>query len=182
MAARPEVVAIGELGLDFFHPPPEGYTHETWSVQQHRVVTPQLDLAAELGMNVIVHTRNSHAEMLAVIRPYTGRLRAVFHCFTGTADEAAELADLGHLVSFTGNVTYKKAPIIQDTAQKVPAGTFMLETDSPFLAPEPHRGKRCEPAFVADTARFVASLRGESLESLAAHTSATARSFFRGLA
>lgn len=181
LAAHPAVTAIGEIGLDFFHAPPEGFTRESWRTQQNRVLHAQLDLASALGLNVIVHTRESHDEMVDVIRHYTGRVRAVFHCFTGTADQARELLGLGHLVSFTGIVTFKNSPIIQNTARELPADGFMLETDAPYLAPVPHRGQRCEPAYVADTARFVSQLRGMDLETLAAVTTATAEGFFRHL-
>jgi TatD DNase family protein len=179
LASRPEVVAIGEIGLDYFHAPPEGFTHEAWEQQQDRVVRAQLDLAAELGLNVIIHTRESHEVMLGVIRAYTGRLRAVFHCFCGTADQASELRDLNHLVSFTGNVTFKTAQDIQQTASLVPEGSFMVETDAPFLSPMPHRGKRNEPAYVLHVAEKLAQLRDCSVEHLAEVTSTTARGFFR---
>ena len=105
----------------------------------------------------------------------------MFHCFTGTEAQAREVLALGHLVSFTGVTTFKNSPIIQATAQALSSGDFMLETDAPYLAPVPHRGKRCEPAFVADTARFIAQLRGEPVEELIAATTRTARAFFRGL-
>ncbi|MBL9113542.1 MAG: TatD family hydrolase [Verrucomicrobiaceae bacterium] len=179
VARRPSVSAIGEIGLDFFHPPPQGFTHEAWSTQQHLVVRAQLELAVAINLNVIIHTRNSHDEMLAVIKPFTGRLRAVFHCFSGTLDQAKALIDLGHLVSFTGNVTFPNAPIIQETAASLPDGTFMLETDAPFLAPLPHRGKRNEPAFVRHVAEKIAQLRGADLEQVAASTTATAKAFFK---
>ena len=179
LAARPCVAAIGEIGLDFFHPPPEGFTSDAWSVQQHQVAHAQLDLACALGLNAIIHTRNSHDEMLKVIKPYTGRLRAVFHCFCGSEDQAKELIDLGHLVSFTGNVTFPNAPIIQRTAASLPDGTFMLETDAPFLAPVPQRGKRNEPAFVRHVAEIIAKLRGMDVPELAASTTNAAKQFFR---
>jgi TatD DNase family protein len=179
LAQDPKVCGIGEIGLDFYHPAPEGFTQEAWAAQQHQVVQVQLDLAAELGFNAIIHTRNSHAEMLAVIRAYTGRLRAVFHCFGGTLDEAKELIDLGHVVSFTGNVTFKNAPVIQATARDIAEDGFMLETDSPFLAPNPYRGHRCEPAHLAEIARFIAYLRDCDEDHLGAITTATTERFFR---
>lgn len=180
-ACDASAAAVGEIGLDYFHKSPDGFEPESWKAHQAHVLRLQLDLAVELGLNVIIHTRDSHDDMVAQIQPYTGKLRAVFHCFTGTEAQAQEVIALGHLVSFTGIVTFKNSPMIQAVAQALPSGTFMLETDSPHLAPVPHRGKRCEPAFVADTARFVAALRGVSLEGLAAETTATARGFFRGL-
>jgi TatD DNase family protein len=106
-------------------------------------------------------------------------LKAVFHCFGGTLEEANELVGLGFLVSFTGIVTFKNAASPQHAAANLPPGTFFLETDCPFLAPTPHRGKRCEPAYTRLTAEHIAKLRGESFESLAAHTTAAAEAFFR---
>lgn len=181
LARTPGIAAVGEIGLDYYHQPPEGFNWDTWKAHQKEVLRLQLDVAVELGLNVILHARESQADLVEAVRPYTGRLRGVFHCFTGDEAQAREVIELGHLVSFTGIVTFKNSPVIQATAKALPAGTFMLETDSPYLAPAPNRGKRCEPGFVADTARFVAELRGESLEALAAHTTATARGFFRGL-
>lgn len=181
LAKDARVAAMGEIGLDYYHAPPEGFDLASWKAHQAQVLRLQLEVGVELGLNAIIHTRDSHDDLLAQIRPFTGRLRAVFHCFTGTEVQARELIEMGHLVSFTGIVTFKNSPVIQATARALPTGSFMLETDSPYLAPVPHRGKRCEPAFVAETARFVAALRGVSLEDLAAETTATARGFFRGL-
>jgi TatD DNase family protein len=181
LAQTPGIAAIGEIGLDYYHPPAEGYTLDAWRSQQALVLRLQMDLAVELGLNAILHARECHEELLAAVRPYSGKVHCVFHCFTGTLQQALEVVALGHLVSFTGVVTFKKSEQIQAAAAGLPRGSFMLETDSPYLAPVPHRGKGCEPAFVADTARFVAALRGETLAELAEHTSATARAFFRGL-
>jgi len=181
LAKTPGVAAIGEIGLDYFHAPPEGFDLASWKQHQAQVLRLQLDLAVELALNVILHARESHDDLVAAIRPYQGRLRGVFHCFTGTPEQALELIAMGHLVSFTGIVTFKNSPVIQATAMAVPEGSFMVETDSPYLAPVPHRGKRSEPAFVADTARFIAQLRRVSVEEIGACTSGTARGFFRGL-
>jgi TatD DNase family protein len=181
LAQTSGIAAIGEIGLDYYHAPAEGYTLAEWRTQQAEVLRHQLDLAVQLGLNAILHARECHAELVAAVRPYTGKLRCVFHCFTGTLEQAQQVVGMGHLVSFTGVVTFKNSAQIQAAAAGLPAGTFMLETDGPYLAPIPHRGKSCEPAFLADTARFVAQLRGESLESLAAHTTATAQGFFLGL-
>ncbi|MBL9146206.1 MAG: TatD family hydrolase [Verrucomicrobiaceae bacterium] len=181
LAQTPGIAAIGEIGLDYYHKPPEGFDLPAWKAHQSEVLRAQLDLAVELGLNVILHARESQEDLVAAVQPYTGRLRAVFHCFTGTEAQAREVLALGHLVSFTGVTTFKNSPIIQATAQALSSGDFMLETDAPYLAPVPHRGKRCEPAFVADTARFIAQLRGEPVEELIATTTRTARAFFRGL-
>ena len=181
MASQPGVAAIGEIGLDYFHAPPEGFTKDAWKAQQHRALELQLDLAAELGLNAIIHTRDSHDDTLEIVKRYSGRVRTVFHCFTGNADQARELADLGHLVSFTGILTFKNSPQIQAAFREIDDGTFMLETDSPFLAPVPYRGKRCEPAYLANIAEFGAWLRDTTPEELAEVTTNTAQRFFRGL-
>ena len=177
-ASHPKVVAIGEIGLDYFHAPPEGFDAESWRRHQARVLRLQLELAVEMRLNVILHNRESWDDLVAAIEPFRGKLRAVFHCYTGTAEQARPLFEAGHLVSFTGIVTFKNASLIQQTVRDVPDGSFMLETDSPYLAPVPHRGKRCEPAFVADTARAIAELRGVTMEEITRTTGHTALGFF----
>lgn len=179
LAKHPKVVGIGEIGLDYFHQPPDGFTLESWKAQQAHVLGLQLGLAAELGLNVALHNRESFSDLVAQVLPWSGKLRGVFHCFTGTAEEALPLIEQGHLVSFTGIVTFKNGQIIQDCAKAMPDHGFMLETDCPYLAPVPFRGQRNEPAHVRKTAEFVAQLRGTSLETLAAQTSETAKAFFR---
>lgn len=186
MAKDEKVAAIGEIGLDYFHPAPAGHSEEDYRSLQREVLRQQLDLAVELGLNAVIHQRDRDTETLpcwrdlqSIIAPYQGKLRAVFHCFVHSVSEAEKVLDQGHLVSFTGVATYKSAREVQATASSIPSGQFMLETDAPYLAPVPHRGKRCEPAYTADTARHIAGLRGQSLESLAEETSATAEKFFR---
>lgn len=178
-ASGPKVAAIGEIGLDYYHAPPDGFDVASWRAHQATVLRTQLELAVELGLNVILHNRESWDDLVTQVTPFNGRLRAVFHCYTGTMEQAKPLLDAGHLVSFTGIVTFKNAAVIQQTVRDVPESSFMLETDSPYLAPVPHRGKRCEPAYVVDTAATVATLRGLSLDQIARITGSTARSFFR---
>ncbi|MCB1275898.1 TatD family hydrolase [Prosthecobacter sp.] len=180
LAKHPKVCAIGEIGLDYFHAPPEGFSLEGWKRHQAQVLTAQLELAAELKLNVILHNRESWDDLTAIVLPFSERLRGVFHCFTGTIEQAQPLLERGHLISFTGIVSFKNAGIIAETAKAVPAGSYMIETDAPYLAPVPHRGKRCEPAYVADTARAIATLRGEPVEKVATDTTRTALEFFRG--
>jgi TatD DNase family protein len=180
LAKHPKVCAIGEIGLDYFHAPPEGFTLDAWKAHQANVLTAQLELAVELKLNVILHNRESWDDLTALVLPFSDRLRGVFHCFTGTMEQAAPLLKLGHLISFTGIVSFKNAGIIAEAARVVPADGYMLETDAPYLAPVPHRGKRCEPAYVADTARAIAALRGEPVEQVAADTTRNALAFFRG--
>jgi TatD DNase family protein len=161
----------GENQADFFDAP--------YKARQAEVFEQQLDLAAELGFNVVVHERDAWEDTLAMLRPWTGKLRAVFHCFGKSFEHAQQVLALGHLVSFTGIVTFKNAPALHDAAARVPDGSFMVETDCPFLAPAPHRGKRCEPAHTRVTAERIAALRETSLEQVAAQTEATANAFFR---
>lgn len=180
-ARLPNIAAIGEIGLDYFHAPPEGFDWPSWKAHQAAVLRAQLDLAVEFGLNVILHNRESWDDLTAIVMPYSGRLRAVFHCFTGTLEQARPLIEAGHLISFTGIITFKNPGPAGQTARDVPDGAFMLETDSPYLAPVPHRGKRCEPAHVADTARSLAVMRGVSHAHIAEVTTRAARDFFRGL-
>jgi len=180
LAKHPKVCAIGEIGLDYFHAPPEGFELADWRVHQAKVLVAQLELAAELKLNVILHNRESWDDLTALVLPFSERLRGVFHCYTGTMEQARPLLEHGHLISFTGIVSFKNAWVIAETARLVPANGYMIETDAPYLAPVPHRGKRCEPAHVADTARVIAALRGESIEKVATDTARNALRFFRG--
>ena len=182
--ADPRVCAIGETGLDYFHPAPDGWSEEAFRERQRTFLRRHFELAAECGLPVVIHTRDKtgHAsfdDALAVYHGFHQRARAVFHCFIGPWENARRVIDLGGLVSFGGVCTFKNAAEPRDTAARCPRGSFMLETDAPYLAPEPHRGKRNEPAFVRHTAEFLATLRGESLNDLARHTSAAADGFFR---
>lgn len=180
LSKHPKVCAIGEIGLDYFHAPPEGFILDDWKAHQAKVLTAQLELAAELKLNVILHNRESWDDLTALVLPFSDRLHGVFHCFTGTIEQAQPLIDRGHLISFTGIVSFKNAGVIAETARLVPANGYMIETDAPYLAPVPHRGKRCEPAFVADTACAIAALRGETVEQVAADTTRNALDFFCG--
>ena len=186
LAAHPRVAAIGEIGLDYYPPAPDGHSEPSYRDRQREVFQQQLELAAELGLNVVIHQRDRDTEntpcwkdIQAIIAPFEGKLRAVFHCFVHDAAEAQKVLDQNHLISFTGVATYKSAREVQATAACAPAGRFMVETDAPYLTPVPHRGKRCEPAHTRHTAEHIASLRDQSLEDLAAGTSTTAEKFFR---
>ena len=139
----------------------------------------QLELSAELGLNAVIHQRDSWDDTLKILREFTGRVRAVFHCFGGTLEQAREVIELGDLVSFTGIVTFKNARQVQATAREIAFDQFMVETDCPYLAPVPDRGKRCEPAHTRRVAEDIARLRGVALEEIAQHTTETARGFFR---
>lgn len=182
--ADPRVCAIGETGLDYYHPAPEGWEESAFRKRQADFLRRHFELAAASGLNIVIHTRDQegHAsfdDALAIYREFHASVRAVFHCFIGPWENAKHVLELGGLVSFGGVATFKNARLVRETASQCPAGTFMLETDAPYLAPEPHRGKRNEPAYVRNTAECLASLRGETAESLARHTGETAAAFFR---
>lgn len=202
LARHPKVAAIGETGMDYHHLPSrelakrskgvfgalQAATSESTEAEiadgamksaQAEAFKAQLDLAVELGRNVVIHQREAWDDTLDILRPYTGKLRAVFHCFGGSPEAAAELASMGHLVSFTGIITFKNATLVQETAKSVDPDGYMVETDCPYLAPVPFRGKTCEPAHVRLTAEKIAELRGNSVDVLAASTEETVRKFFR---
>jgi TatD DNase family protein len=181
LALYPRVVAIGETGIDHHHLPEglEGAELSAWKRRQAEAFRIQLDLAAELGLNVVIHQRDAWEPTLEVLRDYTGKVRGVYHCFGGTPEQAAGVAALGHLVSFTGIITFKNAEQVRLTAAAVPSDGYMVETDCPYLAPVPHRGKRAEPAHTRLVAEKVAEVRGVSLDEVAAQTTRTAEAFFR---
>ena len=179
LAQSPRVVALGEIGLDYHHLPEGDDAIAANKKRQAELFRAQLDLAVELGLNAVIHQRDSWADTLAILAGYTGRVRGVFHCFGGTLEQASAVIALGHLVSFTGIVTFKNARIVQATAQDVAADKFMVETDCPYLAPAPDRGKRCEPAHTHRVAEKIAELRGVRVEEIGEQTTATARAFFR---
>ncbi len=180
LAARPGVVAIGEIGLDFYHPPQDGSGVGTWRARQQEVFEAMLQLGLDLGRPVVVHQRESGAAVLDVLDRFPG-VRAVLHCFTGTREEADRALAGGHFLSFTGVLTYPKAEEVRAVAGSVPLDRLMLETDSPYLAPVPFRGKTCEPALVRHTAQRLAEVRGLTPDEVAAITSENAARFF-GLA
>ncbi len=180
----PRVCAIGETGLDYYHPAPDGWDEDSFRARQRDFLRQHFELAAKCGLNVVIHTRDkeghaSFEDALAIYEGYRDSVRAVFHCFIGPWENAERVLGLGGLVSFGGVVTFKNARQVRETACRCPLGSFMVETDAPYLAPEPHRGKRNEPAWVRATAEFLAALREETTEELASHTSATASAFFR---
>jgi len=182
--ADPRVCALGETGLDYYHPAPDGWEEEAFRERQRVFLRAHFELAVKCGLNVVIHTRDksgtgSFEDALTIYKEYASRTRAVFHCFIGTWENAARVLEAGGLVSFGGVATFKNAAEVRDTVAQCPDGSFMLETDSPYLAPEPHRGQRNEPAYVRHVAERLAALRGESLEEFAASTSATAAEFFR---
>jgi TatD DNase family protein len=154
---------------------------ERYKQRQADLFRQHLEVAAETGLNVVIHQREAFDDTLALLRPFADKVRGVFHCFSETAERLHQLLELGSLVSFTGIVTFKNAPTLRDTVAAAPLDRFMLETDCPYLAPEPYRGKRCEPAYVKEIAQVVAQVKGCSLAELSAATCATAEKFFRKL-
>jgi len=170
---------VGEIGLDYHHLPEGPEAIEANKKLQARLFREQLALSVELGLNAVIHQRDSWDDTLAILKEFTGKVRGVFHCFGGTLEQAQEVIALGHLVSFTGIVTFKNARQVQATAQNMPFDQFMVETDCPYLAPVPDRGKRCEPAHTRKVAEQIAQLRGVSVEEIGKRTTETARGFFR---
>ncbi len=166
-AQHPRVIGIGESGLDYY------YDHSDRG-RQRDSFRNHIAAARETQLPLIVHTRDAEEDTYAILAEEMGKgaYPALIHCFTASRDFAGKVLELGLYISISGIVTFKNAKELQEAAKAVPLERLLIETDSPFLAPVPHRGKPCEPAFVADTARFLAELRGEPLETLAEATSA----------
>ena len=168
------VVAIGELGLDFFK-------NEN-KTQQIDALIPQMELAYELKLPVIIHCRDAATEMIQICNELSKKgkcPKGVLHCWTGTLNEMKQFLELGFYISFSGIVTFPKAHEIHECAKLVPNDKYLIETDSPFLAPVPHRGKRNEPAFVENVAKFMANLRSTELLTIAKESSKNAEDLFK---
>jgi len=170
-AGHPKVVAIGETGLDYYY-------DKSDRERQRRSFRSHIAAARESGLPLIVHTRDAEEDTHGILAEEMGKgaFSGVIHCFTASQDFADKALALGFYISLSGIVTFKNAKDLQATALTVPSDRLLIETDAPFLAPVPHRGKTCEPAFVTDTARFLATLRGEAVEDLAVTTTGN---FFR---
>jgi len=170
-AIDPKVIAIGETGLDYY------YDHSDRRVQQD-LFRVHIGVARETGLPIVIHTRDAEGDTLRILQEEmaAGAFPALIHCFTASSDFGRAVLQLGLTISISGIVTFKNAKDLQAFAAEVPDDRLLVETDSPFLAPVPHRGKTCEPAFVADTCAYVAGLRGTTTEALAELTSAN---FFR---
>ncbi|HWL47561.1 MAG TPA: TatD family hydrolase [Sphingomonadaceae bacterium] len=173
-AAHPRVVGIGETGLDYH------YDHSDRG-RQRASFRAHIAAARTTGLPLIVHTRDAEDDTAAILAEEMGKgaYTGVIHCFTASADFARKALNLGLYISISGIVTFRNAKDLQATAATLPAERLLIETDSPFLAPVPHRGKPCEPAFVADTARFLSELRAVEVEALAAVTRANFFALFR---
>ncbi|MEP3051737.1 MAG: TatD family hydrolase [Erythrobacter sp.] len=170
---HPKVIGIGETGLDYF------YEHSDRETQK-RLFRLHIDVAREVQLPVIIHTRDAEEDTLEILETEIekGVFPALIHCFTASAAFGQKVLDLGLSISISGIVTFKNAKDLQAVAREIPVDRLLVETDSPFLAPVPHRGRSCEPAFVANTAQFVADLRGVELDELARETSANFLSLF----
>jgi TatD DNase family protein len=182
LVKHPKVVAIGETGLDYHHLPSEksGNTADDarYKQKQADIFRQQLEIAAEAGLNCVIHQRNSFDDTVEQLKPFAGRVRGVFHCFGENTDRMRCVLEIGSLVSFTGIATFKNGQNVRDTIAATPPDRFMLETDCPYLAPVPYRGKRCEPAYVKEISETAAQVRGCSLDELSAATCKTAVEFF----
>ena len=169
--SNPKVVAVAEIGLDYY------YDHSPREVQR-QVFERQLQIAAEAGMPVEIHTREAEQDTVDILKKFGGRLSGLLHCFTGTQWLADECLNLGLNISFSGVVTFRKADSLRQVCRSVPLDRLHVETDAPFLAPVPQRGKQNEPAFVVHTAEQVAQLKGVSVAELAQQTRANALKLF----
>lgn len=173
LAAHPKVIAVGETGLDYY------YNHSPREVQR-RVFTQFICLAEETGLPLVVHERDAASDALELLRSAgAGKIRGVIHCFTGDYDAACAYLDLGFYLSFTGIITFKNAEPLRDVVRKVPLDNMFVETDSPYLTPVPHRGKRNEPAYVRFVAETVASVKHVSLQDVADITTRNVQHLFR---
>ena len=172
LAGMDKVVAFGEIGLDFFR------DLSPREVQIKRF-GEQLEIAGELGLPVIIHDREAHKEIIEMLSAWRGKLRGVVHCFSGDRDMARKCLDLGFYISVTGTVTFEKAKGLQKVVQYVPLASLLVETDAPYLAPEPHRGKRNEPSYVVKTAEKIAELKELSYREVAEATTENAKTLFK---
>lgn len=172
LSNHPRVVAVGETGLDFHY-------HHSTPDEQARLLERSVALAQQVQKPLVLHIREAHRQAMDIIRSAGGNPQTgVVHCFTGGPEEAEQWLAMGFWISLSGIVTFKSAATIQEAAKRIPKGRLLLETDCPYLAPIPLRGKRNEPAFLVHTAAFVAKLRGESLDELAEHTRTATNALF----
>ena len=169
---HPKIVAIGEIGLDYYR---DYSPHDV----QKKILDRQLELAVEHDLPVVVHTRNAWQDILPIFaEQFRGKLKGVFHCFSGLESEAKAVLDAGYFISFTGVVTFKNANALNIAAHYVPLDRLLLETDCPFMAPDPFRGKRCEPAHVPYIAKKIAEARGIDLVELSHQTTVNVETLF----
>jgi TatD DNase family protein len=196
LASHPKVVALGETGLDYHRLPSlslksniqspktplskggAASDDEKYKAKQAELFRQHLEVANETGLNCVIHQRDSMEDTISLLQPFASTVRGVFHCFANDAVTMRRILGLNSLVSFTGIVTFKNGQNIRETLRETPLDQFMLETDCPFLAPVPYRGKRCEPAYVKEISEMAAQVKGCSLSELSEATCQTARRFF----
>ncbi|MDD5170302.1 MAG: TatD family hydrolase, partial [Syntrophales bacterium] len=171
MAEDKRVVALGEIGLDFFR-------NLSQRAVQIRRFEEQLQIASDLELPFIVHDREAHVETLSMLKSWKGKRGGVIHCFSGDVAMAETCLGMGFYISIAGRVTYNKSEKLREVVQMVPLDHLLIETDAPYLTPQPNRGKRNEPAFVVHTAKQVAAIRGISVEEVGKATSENARALF----
>ena len=182
LAQHPKAVAIGECGLDYYRLPSatggSAADDVAYKKKQAEIFAQQLEVAVEMNLNCVIHQRSSFDDLFAQVQPFAQKTRGVFHCFGESIERLEKILSLGWLVSYTGIVTFKNGQNIRDAVAATPLDRLMLETDCPYLAPVPYRGKRCEPAFVKEISETVATVKLCSLADLSAATGQTARNFF----
>jgi TatD DNase family protein len=183
LGSKPRVVGIGETGLDYYRLNGRDLADMAWQRERFRI---HIRAARQLHKPLVIHTRSSSADTLAILKEEgetggAGSAGGVFHCFTETAEVARAALDLGYYISFSGIVTFKNAQDLRDVAAFVPLDRMLIETDSPYLAPVPYRGRTNNPSYVPHVARHIASLRGLDVESIAAHTSHNFETLFEGV-
>jgi len=171
LAEKEKVVAYGEIGLDFFR------DRSPRDIQIKRF-QEQLDLAGELKLPVVIHSRDAHSETFEILKKHKGNLRGVLHCFSGDYEMATKYIDLGYYISIPGTITFPNAEKLVEVVQKIPLDSLLVETDSPFLTPAPKRGRRNEPAYVAYVAKKISEIRGLTPEKVAIATTENARNLF----
>lgn len=172
LAKNEQVVAWGEIGLDYFH------CHSPQDIQLQRF-QEQLQIAEALDLPVIIHDRDAHDQTLALLKGWNGKRRGVIHCFSGDVDLAETYLEMGFYLSIAGPVTYPKSNTLKEVVRQVPLERLLIETDAPYLAPQPNRGKRNEPAYVVHTARQIGAIKNIDLEEVGRVTSQNAQKLFR---
>lgn len=169
LAKNKKVVAIGEIGLDYYWE-----KDSEKRLQQQKIFIEQLEIARQLNLPVCIHEREAHGDALKILKSEGKNLRGVMHCYSGSLEMARELWKMGLLIGVDGPLTFKNSAKLPEIVKAAPREMILIETDSPYLAPVPNRGKRNEPAFVVDVAKKIATLRGETLETVAQYTTANA--------
>ena len=180
LARQDKVVAIGEIGLDYYYLKRSSkYAHYPTREEQIFCFEQMLDIALELKLPVIIHSREADADLIAILKSYSGVLKGVIHCFSGDWDFAEKILDLNFAISFTGNITYKNNKDAEEIIKKIPIGSVMVETDAPFMTPEPYRGKRNEPSYVLEVVKKIAQIKGLNLAEVERETTKKAKKFFK---